>query len=55
MDTLNYLENLHVSTTLSSTDSTPSTDSTSSTDSLPRIIEFSDLTKNRLEKLLRMP
>jgi len=49
-DTLNYLDILHVSTTLSSTDSTssesstsststPSTDSSYSTDSLPRVIE----------------
>ena len=44
---IHYLENLHVSTTLSSTDSTPSTDSTSSTHFLPRIIEFSDLDQTK--------
>jgi len=48
-DTINYLENLHVSTTLSSMDSTPSTDSTSSSkkDSLPRIIEFTNLDQTK--------
>jgi hypothetical protein len=36
VDTILYLDNLHVSTTLSSTDSTPSTDSTSSFFTSPR-------------------
>src|SRR4051812_49102719 len=53
-NTLNYLENLHVSTTLSSTDSTPSstTPSTSSTDSLdPSFVkEFTKIKLNTLKQ-----
>jgi len=58
-DTLNYLDNLHVSTTLSSTDSTSSESETSSTpstlgfervlstDSLPHVIEFTNLDQTK--------